>query len=77
MLHGILYDPYFSHYTLLVAAMHILFGESIPERSLSRANRYLQRFVICLLVSMVSATIMLKSCVYMYIHCTQEKMHVR
>ena len=43
MLHGIFHDPYFSHYALLVAAMHILFGESIPERSLSRANRYLQR----------------------------------
>lgn len=44
VLHGKLEEPYFSHYALLVAAMHILLSQSIPKRSLVKADRYLQRF---------------------------------
>ena len=44
VLHGKLEEPYFSHYALLVVAMHILLSQSIPKRSLVKADRYLQRF---------------------------------
>ena len=44
VLHGILPDPFFSHYSLLVAATHILLGESISQSALRCAEQYLHRF---------------------------------
>lgn len=44
ILDGILPEPYFSHYALLVAAIHILFGDEIQSAALTRADLYLRRF---------------------------------
>ena len=44
VLYGILPEPYFTHYALLVAAMHILLGEDTSESSLERAGIYLGQF---------------------------------
>jgi hypothetical protein len=41
VLQGLLPDPY---YTLLVAAMHLLLGESIDLSAFQRAERYLEKF---------------------------------
>ena len=44
ILEGLLPDPYFTHYSLLVAGMHILLGQSISFHSLQMAEKYLLRF---------------------------------
>lgn len=44
VLNGILADPYFTHYSLLVAAMHILLSECITPSELRRAELYIHRF---------------------------------
>ena len=44
VLHGIFPDPFFSHYTLLVAATHIFLSESISSSALRCAEQYLHRF---------------------------------
>ena len=41
---GVLPEPYFSHYCLLVAAMHILYVEEIRRSDVTRARSYLLRF---------------------------------
>ena len=44
VLHGILPDPYFTHYALLVAAMHVFLSAHISESDFRRAELCLQRF---------------------------------
>lgn len=44
VLDGLLPEPYLTHYSLLVAAMHILLSESVSINSLQRAEQYLLRF---------------------------------
>ena len=44
VLHGILTEPYYTHYCLLVAALHILLSSSISGTDLQRARAYLDRF---------------------------------
>lgn len=44
ILHGILPEPYFTHFAFLVEAVHILLGESMSETSLVSADTYLRRF---------------------------------
>ena len=44
VLEGLLPEPYFTHYSLLVAAMHILLGQSLSFHSLQMAEKYLLRF---------------------------------
>ena len=44
MLHGILPDPYFTHYSLVVAAVHLLLSDTITEAMLNKAEQYLNRF---------------------------------
>lgn len=44
VIHGVLPEPFFTHYTLLVAALHILLSTSISQSNLRRATRYLDRF---------------------------------
>ena len=44
VLHDILPDPYFTHYSLLVAAMHIMLGKTISTQRLKIGEEYLRRF---------------------------------
>lgn len=44
VLQGILPDPYFTHYCLLVAAMHVFLADCVSLSSLSAAEQYLHRF---------------------------------
>lgn len=44
VLHGLLPEPFYTHYTLLVAAMHILLSTSISPSALGRAKKYLGKF---------------------------------
>ena len=58
VLHGILPDPYFTHYLLLVAAMHLLLSDVITDVMLHKAQQYSLRYVFNTLwyvVSMFSA----------------------
>ena len=48
VLHGILEDPYFTHYCLLVAAMHLMLGSSVSEKDIKQAESYLHRFYVML-----------------------------
>ena len=41
---GILPDPYFTHYSLVVAAIHLLLSETITDTMLHKAEQYLNRF---------------------------------
>jgi hypothetical protein len=44
LLERLLLEPYFSHCSLLVAAVHILLGQSLSLHSLRMAEKYLLRF---------------------------------
>ena len=44
VLHGSLPDIYFSHYALLVTAMHIFLGENINQPDFRRAELYITKF---------------------------------
>lgn len=44
VLQGILPDPFFTHYALLVAAMQLLLSDSISPAALQSAEQYLHRF---------------------------------
>ena len=37
----ILPDPYFTHYNLIVAAMHIMLGRSVSTESLQQGKQYI------------------------------------
>ena len=40
----ILPDPYFTHYNLIVAAMHIILERSVSTESLQQGEQYILRF---------------------------------
>ena len=44
VLYNILPEPYFTHYSLLVAAMHIMLGKNISTQRLKIGEEYLRRF---------------------------------
>lgn len=44
VLSGVLPEPFFTHYSLLVAGMHILLSDSVTEDSIHQAEVYLLRF---------------------------------
>ena len=44
VLHGVLPDVYFAHYTLLVAAIHIRSSHHISTEALEKAERFLDAF---------------------------------
>ena len=44
VLHRILPDPYFTHYSLLVAAMHLLLSDVVTDAMLHKSEQYLNRF---------------------------------
>ena len=46
VLHGLLPDPYFTHYALLVAAMHILLYDAISQSALQIDDICLHRFYV-------------------------------
>ena len=44
MLNGLLPELFYTHYTLVVAAMHVLLSTSISPSALDRAKKYLDKF---------------------------------
>lgn len=44
VLNGLLPEPYYTHYTLLVAAVHTLLSSSITQSALRRAEVCLEKF---------------------------------
>lgn len=44
VLHGLLQEPYFTHDTLFVAAIHMLLSAKLTHSNLRRASCYLDRF---------------------------------
>ena len=44
VLHEVLPDPYFTHYALLVAAMHVFLGDTISQNDFRWAELVLYRF---------------------------------
>lgn len=43
-MYGVLPEPYFTHYSLLVVAVHIILGDSITTPMIEKAEKYLYRF---------------------------------